>query len=966
MPDPLRILFVEDLPTDQELAAWQLRAGGLDFISRRVETQNGFLQALDEFHPDLVISDYSMPEFDGKQALKLVFELNCEIPFIVLTGSVNEETAVECIKAGASDYVIKEHMHRLPFAVKEALKQHQVRKDKSRAEESLRASEARYRSLFEDSPISLWEEDFSAVKRSLDDLRACGVNDFYAYFTEHPEVAVELNKLVKVLDVNKATLELFGVGTKEEMPRNLETIISPENFEQIRDEFVLIEAGVAQFTMEVINRTLDGRILNLNLNWAAVPGYTNDFSKVIVSMMDITERKQAEAALKKEQYLMRTLMDTIPDTIYFKDTQSRFIRINCAQAKKLGLNDPEQAIGKKDNDFFSVDHAQVSLSDEECIIRTGAPLINSEELLTYPGRESDWVSTTKFPLRDLKGQIIGTFGISRDISDLKYAEEQLFRQSEELRHSNIELTRLYRTSESLISSKPFDLRVLAQSIVDTVVQEFAKSNCSLYLFKKNSNELTRLAYAGEVSEKYLSFKLSADGPGLTALAIRTQHVMNVPDVRSHPDYFDGWEKARSELVIPLYLKDQVIGAIDLESDQLGNFTSDDERLLQIFANQAAIILENTNLIAETDIQVKRLKSLRKIDETINTSLDLSITTNILLDEIMNQLKIDAAVILLFNPATNSLKYINGRGFTTSALKYTDLKLGQGLAGRAAVERQIVHIPDLRLQSEFFEASPLMKTEKFIEYYGVPLISKGSVKGLLEMFHRSPFKVDESWLEFMETLSGEAAIAIDNVQLFENLVRSNNDLMMAYDATIEGWSRALDLRDKETEGNTRRVTEITVRLAQAFGFQGQNLTYIRWGALLHDIGKMGIPDNILFKPGALSEDEWEVMRKHPDYAFGLLSQIAFLHPALDIPYCHHEKWDGSGYPRGLIGEKIPLVARIFAVVDVWDALTSDRPYRKAWPREKTIQHIKSGSGTHFDPQVVTSFLLDIGKNSTNIF
>jgi putative nucleotidyltransferase with HDIG domain len=238
---------------------------------------------------------------------------------------------------------------------------------------------------------------------------------------------------------------------------------------------------------------------------------------------------------------------------------------------------------------------------------------------------------------------------------------------------------------------------------------------------------------------------------------------------------------------------------------------------------------------------------------------------------------------------------------------------------------------------------------------VPLIAKGQVKGVLEVFHRAPLEPGQEWLDFLEALAGQAAIAVDNATLFKDLQRSNVDLRLAYDATIEGWSRALDLRDEETEGHTQRVTEITVELAQRLGFAEEALVQIRRGALLHDIGKMGIPDTILLKPGKLTDEEWVMMRKHPQYAYELLYPIAYLRPALEIPYCHHEKWDGTGYPQGLTGEQIPLAARLFAVVDVWDALTNDRPYRQAWPAEKVREHIQSLAGTHFDPQVVSTAL-----------
>jgi putative nucleotidyltransferase with HDIG domain len=200
-----------------------------------------------------------------------------------------------------------------------------------------------------------------------------------------------------------------------------------------------------------------------------------------------------------------------------------------------------------------------------------------------------------------------------------------------------------------------------------------------------------------------------------------------------------------------------------------------------------------------------------------------------------------------------------------------------------------------------------------------------------------------------------SIAIDNSVLFEELQQTNLNLSLAYDATIEGWSRALDLRDQVTEGHTVRVTEMTVQLADQMGIGAIDLVDIRRGALLHDIGKMGVPDSILFKAGSLTEEEWAMMHSHPKFAFEMLSPINYLRQALDIPYAHHERWDGSGYPRHLVGEQIPLAARIFAVVDVWDALNSDRPYRKAFTKEEAREFISTNSGILFDPRVVDAFL-----------
>jgi PAS domain S-box-containing protein/putative nucleotidyltransferase with HDIG domain len=354
-------------------------------------------------------------------------------------------------------------------------------------------------------------------------------------------------------------------------------------------------------------------------------------------------------------------------------------------------------------------------------------------------------------------------------------------------------------------------------------------------------------------------------------------------------------------------------------------------------------------------QVERLKALREIDLAITGSLDPRLTFNILLAQVTQRMSVDAADILVFDHHTQRLKFAAGSGFHTDALQFTNLKMGEGYAGQAALERRIVHIADMKGAEDGLRNSPLLGQENFASYFAVPLISKGMVRGVMEVFHRAPLAPTQDWLEFLETLAGQAAIAIDNSMLFDELRLANVDLMHAYDSTLEGWALALELRDMETEGHSQRVTELTVRLARNLGIRESNLPHVRRGALLHDIGKMGIPDSILLKPGPLNEEEWEIMRQHPVHAYEMLRHIDYLKPALEIPYCHHEKWDGSGYPRGLNGEDIPLPARIFAVVDVWDALLSDRPYRKAWPEEKVLDYLRQQSGKHFDPKVLEAFL-----------
>ena len=369
--------------------------------------------------------------------------------------------------------------------------------------------------------------------------------------------------------------------------------------------------------------------------------------------------------------------------------------------------------------------------------------------------------------------------------------------------------------------------------------------------------------------------------------------------------------------------------------------------------------------AKVQKQLDQMSALRAIDHAITSSVDLNLTLSILLTQLVKHLQIDAACILLWNGDTERLEYVAGLGFRTNSLSHTKLRLGEGYAGIAALEHRVIQKEYLSSHNTDFLRSPTFGAEGFVSYFGVPLIAKGQVKGILEIFNRSLINPDSEWLTFLEMLGGQAAIAIDNATLFSDLQRSNTEIISAYDATIEGWSRALDMRDHETEGHTQRVTEMTLRLARRIQMPQKDLIHIRRGATLHDIGKMGIPDRILHKPGPLTTEEWITMRQHPQYACALLTPIDYLRPAKDIPCYHHERWDGSGYPTGLRREEIPLSARLFAVVDVYDALTSDRPYRSAWSKQAAFDYIQEQAGILFDPSI-TSIFLELIKEKELIY
>jgi len=409
------------------------------------------------------------------------------------------------------------------------------------------------------------------------------------------------------------------------------------------------------------------------------------------------------------------------------------------------------------------------------------------------------------------------------------------------------------------------------------------------------------------------------------------------------------------MYIPLKAGERVVGVISIESEIPDAFSAANEHFVVTLANQAAVALENSHLHEETLRQVKRLEALHAIDQNIAGSFDQRSTLEVLLMHTLDQLGVDAAVIFLLQPHQRALQYAVSKGFHTHIIETVSLKLGESLAGRAATERRMIHINDQEAREPNSALAKLWLEEGFKCMEAASLISKGQVKGLLNVYHRKAFTPDPTWSSFLETLADQAAIAIDSTQLFNGLQQANMELAVAYDATIEGWSRAMDMRDKETEGHTERVMQMSMQLGKAMQLGEEYLVHLRRGALLHDIGKLGVPDSILLKAEKLTDEEWQIMQRHPQFAYDMLYSIKYLHRALDIPYCHHEKWDGTGYPRGLKGEQIPLAARIFAIVDVWDALTSDRPYRKAWSPPDALKYIREQSGKHFDPEIVDIFL-----------
>jgi PAS domain S-box-containing protein len=410
------------------------------------------------------------------------------------------------------------------------------------------------------------------------------------------------------------------------------------------------------------------------------------------------------------------------------------------------------------------------------------------------------------------------------------------------------------------------------------------------------------------------------------------------------------QSASPELVFPFVTKDGRRISMELRG-QLTRDTKGQPAKLE------GIVRDITDRIEiETKLQnrMHRLNALHTIDTAINSSFDLRFTYQVLLEQVLSLTKGASASIVLLDQSLGSHTLISSLGFETPENDLKEWLPENPLLDRAFIERRIVFSREIELD-EKLPFARLLQLEQLTHYCAVPLIVKGYVRGVMEIFFVDSEELDLEISNFLETIAQQAAIALESAQNFERLQKTNQELLQAYDDTLAGWVNFLDLRDEETEGHTMRVVDFTLKVCKSLGFSSKELMQINRGVLLHDIGKVGIPDSILNKPGPLTDAEWVIMKKHPVYAYQMLYPIAYLRPALDIPYCHHEKWDGSGYPRGLKGNEIPLSARIFAIVDVYDALTSNRPYRKAWPKEDVVKYIRENSGTHFDPDIVEKCL-----------
>ncbi|MBN1536093.1 MAG: PAS domain S-box protein [Anaerolineales bacterium] len=676
--------------------------------------------------------------------------------------------------------------------------------------------------------------------------------------------------------------------------------------------------GLTTQNEEVLIRRENGDVRWVLTNASPVFNNNGDMIAGMVVFTDITDRKISEEALQESERRISTLISNLPGMVYrcIKETPCKMVFISDG-CKQLTGYDPEELLQNKNivySDLIHPDDRQRVMDELEQALDEQLPYELFYRILTA-NAEIKWVWEKGQGIKGKDDKITALEGFITDVSERMKAEEAL--------------------QES---------RQMLQTVLDTIpVRVYWKDKKSVYMgcnhifahdaglvspediVGKNDFELAWLDQA----EQYRIDDRVVSASGLPKL--------NYEELQSTTDDKLIWRQASK---VPLRdAQGKVIGV-------LGTYEDITERKKA----EEALRLS----YEQTQMHLKRVTILHNIDKAITTHTDLRVMVDDILKNIIELIGVDAVALLVPSFDGKTMDLAAHTGFPDELVDNYSHLIDQFLEIETKAKNKASFISNSQTIG-LKEIDGINLNTIYKSYATLPLLAKDQLKGILHIFSRQPIFFDSDWQNFLQALAMQTAIAIDNTEMFYKMEMTNMELSAAYEATIEGWSRALELRDKETKGHSVRVTDLTLRISTVMGVPPEDLIHVKRGVLLHDIGKMGIPDSILLKPGALTEDEWIVMRQHPLYAYQLLSPISYLHQAMDIPYCHHEKWDGNGYPRGLKAEEIPLPARIFAIVDVWDALCSDRPYRPAWTKKNAIEYIKKESGKHFDPAVVDAFL-----------
>jgi len=658
------------------------------------------------------------------------------------------------------------------------------------------------------------------------------------------------------------------------------------------------------------------------------------------------ERQLSYNAIRESQRQLDNLISNLPGFVYRcrNDTEWTMEYLSAGFSALTGY-DPEDFIQNKKRTFNQIIHAD----DRERIWQEIQRAIKKHQRfqLEYRIMTSDqqerWVWEQGNAVKCDPKQII-LEGFISDITEKKNREIQM--------SSLISIGAILRDT--------LHIEDFAKRILD-VLMHFFQINDSVFFTLSHQGDRIRAVSSNGEFKFNIGQEISLENC-ISKTAIEKKEIVTIDQLPEGEKLCESFKIQTTPYIafIPLSAQMKVLGLLVIGRQK--PFAQPDLKAFEAIADMLAYALERSDLYQKTERQLKRLESLHAIDQAITSIFDIKVVNKILLDQTRKELKADAADILLLNPALNMLEYSARSGFIEQRMRPDRIALTTSLAGQVLLENKAIACPDLHTNPAGSLSSDI-QIEKFQAYFANPLSVKGAAIGVIETFFRNPFYPDQEWLSFFEALSTQAAVAHDAHRQYADLQKLQQSVSSSFKSTLETWSQSLELHALEVPGHIQRVVKESLHLAELVGIPQDQLPNIEYGALLHDIGKLGVMDQILRKKGSLTDEEWKEIKCHPQIARDLLSNVKILKDALDIPYSHHENWDGSGYPQGLKGEQIPLPARIFAVVETFDALISDQPYRQAWSRQAAIQYLRDQRGKKFDPSVVDTFLSHLLPNST---
>ncbi|MFT3896081.1 MAG: PAS domain S-box protein [Anaerolineales bacterium] len=755
-------------------------------------------------------------------------------------------------------------------------------------------------------------QDITERKRAEEAIRTL------SYAVEQSNTSIVITDITGRIEyVNPYFTELTGYTPEEVIGKNPRMLQSGFTQKEVYDRLWKTLKDGREWQGEFCNRKKSGELYWESASISPIVDSTSgNMMHFVAVKTDITDRKRAEIALQKSEKKHRLLFESANDSIFIMKGD-RFIDCNSKTLEMFRCR-REDILGKSPVNFSPDIQPDGIASSEKAVEKIQAVQEGNPQFFEWKHCRPDntffdaEVSLSQLELED--GIYIQA--IVRDITLRKQAEEAL-RKSEERFSKAFRASPIIITISQISTAKLLEVNDTFEKISGySRAEAIGKSTFDLGIWKSGVDRdriLSSILNTGEIRNLEIQFRIK-DGSVLTCL----------------------------------FSADK----IELGGEQC------------ILAT-----IEDISERKKAEARILRLNRLYVTISEINQTIVHAHDKDDLFREICRVAtdhgQFRMAWIGLFNETGKEVKPVVFAGeelgyLSDITISYDQGTTGSGPTGVAVREGHCVISQDIATDPRMVPWREEALSRGYRSSAAVPIREHGQIIGALTVYAPEPNGFDSENEELLEQIGLDVSFALDSIEAENKRNRAEQNLADAYDTTLEGWAKALELRDKETEGHSRRVTETTLTVARAMGFSEAELVHIRRGSILHDIGKMGIPDDILRKNGPLTEEDKNVVVKHPITAYELLKPIAYLKPALDIPYCHHEKWDGSGYPRALKGEQIPLAARIFAVVDVWDALSSDRPYRSAWSREKVADYLRNESGKHFDPRVVDVFLKMLEK------